>query len=308
MSKRVSAFLTCILCLSVLASCSQQDPPPSVKRSSLPKLVIGLSPERNIFRQMERYEPLMRYLGKKVGVTFELKVFPRYASVVSDFQSMGLDGAFFGSLTYVIAHERMGLVVLARPENLVGASTHYGMIFARKDSGIRSVSDLKGKRMALVDKATMVGCLLPRVYFRENGIADHKKFLEEVYLSGTHEDVIHDVLDGKADIGAAKNTVLEIMEAEGRPRMHGVLKVLAVSPRFPEDGLAVRPDIDKVLVSKIKDALLEMDRDPEGQRILGDFGSRRFIETTHKDYEPVYSYARRAGIDPRTLGCLERPH
>ncbi|MBE0568887.1 MAG: phosphate/phosphite/phosphonate ABC transporter substrate-binding protein [Deltaproteobacteria bacterium] len=299
--------MTAILCLSFFYSCSRQDPPPPEKGSSLPKMVIGLPPERNIFRQIERYEPLMKYLGNKVGIRFELVVFPRYANIVNDFKSMELDGAFFGSLTHVVAQERLDVMVLARPESLKGVSTYHGMLFVRKDSGIGSARDMKGKRMALVDKATTAGCLLPRVYFSANGVGDYKVFLKEAYLAGTHEDVIHDVMDGKADIGAAKNTVFERMVAEGRPRVNEAVKVLAVTPEVPENGLAVRSSISKELTSKIKEALLAMDRDPEGRRILDDFGARRFVETTDKDYEIVYRYARKAGIDPATLGCLDEP-
>ncbi len=38
-----------------------------MKEPSVPTLMIGLPPERNIFRQIERYEPLMAYLGKQGG-------------------------------------------------------------------------------------------------------------------------------------------------------------------------------------------------------------------------------------------------
>jgi phosphonate transport system substrate-binding protein len=292
-----------MLCLPFLAGCSPKEPSASANKAARPKLVIGLIPEQNIFRQVERYGPLMEYVGKKAGVRFELKVLPRYGNIVANFKSLELDGAFFGSFTYALAHSRMGLTVLARPENPKGISTYHGIIFVRKDSGIRSAEDMRGKRMALVDKATTAGYLLPLAFFRENGISDHGKFLKEVYFTGTHEDAIRDVLERKADVGAAKNTIYERILAE-EPNVGKLLRILAVSPDVPENGLAVRQDLDKDLAGKIKDALLAMDRDPEGAAILRDFGARKFIETVDEDYDPVYRYAREADIDLATYDYL----
>ena len=43
-----------------------------------------------------------------------------------------------------------------------------------------------------------------------------------------------------------------------------------------------------------------MNKDPEGQKILKDYGALGFIETKEKDYEPVFDLARKAGIDLAT--------
>jgi phosphonate transport system substrate-binding protein len=303
MCLRSTVFVICFLGLSLLASCSSKEPPAPVKKPAAQKLVIGLIPEQNLFRQMERYGPLMVYLGKKTGVRYELKVLSRYGNIVNNFKSLELDGAFFGSFSYALARQRMGLVVLARPENLKGASTYHGMLFVRKDSGIRSVKEMKGKRLACVDKATTAGYLLPMAYFFENGIPDPRKYLKEIYFTGTHEDAIRDVLEGKADIGAAKNTVFERIAAQDF-RVGRMLNVLAVSPNVPENSLALRADIGDGLAVKIKDTLLAMDQDPEGAEILKGFGARRFIETRDPEYDPVFLYAREAGIDLATYDYL----
>ncbi len=299
MRLRSTALLLCLLGLPLMAACSPKEPPPPAKKAPERTLVIGLIPEVNLFRQMERYGPLAAYLRKKTGVRYELKVLPRYGNVVRNFQSLGLDGAFFGSFAYVLASERLGLAVLARPENPDGSSTYHGMIFVRKDSGIRSVKDMKGKRLAGVSRATTAGFLLPRAYFHKNGIPDPRKYLKEFYFAGSHDGVIEDVVNRKADIGAAKNTVFERF-ASRDPHLRHLVRVIEVSPEVPENALAVRPDLGDGLAGKIKDALLAMDRDPEGREILKKFGARRFVETRDKDYDPVHRYAKQAGIDIAT--------
>jgi phosphonate transport system substrate-binding protein len=258
-------------------------------------VLIGLLPEQNIFKQMDRYEPLARYLGRKTGVQVQLTILPRYGNITSTFVSSGMDGAFFGSFTYALAHTKLGVEALARPEGLDGVSTYYGMIIARKDGGIRTVEDMRGKRFAFVDKATTAGYLLPLAYFAEHQ-KDHRTFLRESYFAGTHEDVIYDVLYRKADIGAAKNTVFARLAA-GDPRVANELIVLAESPRVPENALAVRKDLDSSLKTALRAALVTMADDPEGAAVLKTFGARRFIRTEDADYRPVYEYARQIKLD-----------
>jgi phosphonate transport system substrate-binding protein len=75
------------------------------------------------------------------------------------------------------------------------------------------------------------------------------------------------------------------------------LNILAESPKVPENGLAVRKDLDEPVVEKLKDALLGMDNDQEGRKVLENFGAARFISTTVQDYKPVFDYASHIGLD-----------
>jgi phosphonate transport system substrate-binding protein len=292
MTRRRFALL---LCLLALAGCRTEKPAPPPPPPQ-PPIRIGLIPEQNIFRQIERYRPLGEYLSGKVGRNVEMTVLPRYGNIVENFRSLGLDGAFFGSFTYALAHRKMGVEVIARPVGTDNTSTYYGVIFARKDSGIRSAAQMKGKRFVFVDKATTAGYLLPLEYFRENRIADYRRFFRETWFAGTHEGAIRDVLDRKADAGAAKSTVyLRMILQDGR--IGEELVILARSPEVPENGLAFRKDFDGATKGRIREVLLGMADDPAGAEILGRFGAGRFIPTTDADYAPVYEYARHAGLD-----------
>ncbi len=89
-------------CILLLAGCNDRSSPATGDIAPRDSLVIGLIPEKGVFRQLERYEPLARYLSRQTGWDINLRVLPRYRSVVDDFEAAGLDGAFFGSLTYVL--------------------------------------------------------------------------------------------------------------------------------------------------------------------------------------------------------------
>jgi phosphonate transport system substrate-binding protein len=280
----------------LLAGCSDKKTVTVNRQPPGKTLAIGLIPEQNIFRQMERYEPLARYLQSRTGYKINLVVLPRYGNIIDNFVSKGMDGAFFGSFTYTIAHAKLGVEVIARPENLEGISSYYGLIFVRKDSGIRTAADMRGKIFAFVDKATTAGYLLPLDYLHENGIKDVGGYFKETYFAGTHEDAIYDVLNKKADIGAAKNTIFEML-AKSESKIAENLVILQRSPEVPENSLALRRDIGDEIVGRLREALLNMHNDPEGKTVLAAFGARRFIPTTDDDFGPVYRYVKKIGLD-----------
>ena len=293
-------LISIYLCLTILFGCGETKTERDIEtQESRPSLVLGLIPERNIFKQLDRYEPLATYLSEKIGADVKLKVLTRYGNLIDNFASAGLDGAFFGSFTYTLAHAKLGVEAIARPETAGGVSTYYGLIFVRKDSDIKSVQDMKGKSFVFVDRATTAGYLLPLAFFKAHRIENYKTFFKETYFSGTHEDAIYDVLNKKAEIGAAKNTVFARLAAADS-RVKDELVILARSPEVPENGLAVRNDLDHAIRNKLQEALLNMQNESQGIQVLKDLGAMRFIETTDSDYANVYKYAKQIGLDLTT--------
>ena len=260
------------------------------------KVLIGLIPEMNIFKQKERFKPLGAYLSKKTGMEIKFTVLSRYGNLIESFEKEKMDGAFFGSFTGAAAIYKLGVIPLARPVNLDNTSTYQGYIFVRKDSNIKDVKDMKGKRMAYVEKSTTAGYLFPLAYLREHGISSPDTFFREYYFTGSHDAAVDAVLGRKADVGAAKHSIYDRMKKDN-PRIDQELVIIARSPSVPSNGLCVRRDLDEGLKKKLKDALLNIHNDPEGQAVLKKFGALKFIDTTAGDYEPVHELAVKAGID-----------
>lgn len=299
--RRFAVGLLLVLLMLLATACGDQREDKTTASAPEPagepvSFVIGLLPEQDVFVQRRRYVPIADYLAATAGVQVELKIIRRYGNVLEHFRREQLDGAFLGSFTGAWAIENLGVVPLARPQYSDGASTYYGMIFVRKDSGIRSPADTKGKICVFVDPATTAGWLLPLHYFHEHKIPFEEGWFKEAYFSGSHEDSIRDVLEGRADIGAAKNLVFD-MVARQEPRVLEELEILAVSPSVPSNTLAVRGDLDQELQDRLKQALLTMHETPAGLKALEEFGAVRFLATTRENYEPVFDYAWAVGLD-----------
>jgi phosphonate transport system substrate-binding protein len=286
--------------LTLAPACDSRKQAPAPARTfGQQELLIGLIPEQNIFRQREKYQHLKKYLFQTLGVNVTFTSLTRYGNIIEHFRDEKLDGAFFGSFTYGLARHQIGVQPLVRPVNLDGTSTYHGYLFARKDSGIRKASDLKGKRFAFVERATTAGYLFPLAYFKGQGIPGVHDYIGESFFAGSHDASILAVLNREADVGVAKNTIFETM-AQQNVRVEKELVVIATSGVVPQNCLAVRRDLDPELKNALKEALLAMDKNEAGQETLKRFGARGFIETQDSDYAYLYQLASEVGVDFRS--------
>ncbi|MFO7812806.1 MAG: phosphate/phosphite/phosphonate ABC transporter substrate-binding protein [Pelovirga sp.] len=285
----LSLLLLCVALVSLV-------PSDRAHANATTVLRVGLIPEQDLFVQKKRYQPLFDYLEQKLNIQVEVQILSRYGNLIDNFTELELDAAFFGSFTGALAIKNLGMIPLARPHHIEGLSSYYGLIFVRKQSGIRSAEDMYGKRMVFVDRATTAGYLLPLDYFKQNGITDYSTWFAEYYFAGTHEDAILEVLKGHADVGAAKNTIFYQL-ARDNPQILDSLEILATSPHVPENTFGVRSDLPSGLATLLREHLLSMHQTAEGRMVLDLLGAQRFLITTAEDYQPVFDYTEHLGMD-----------
>lgn len=260
------------------------------------KITIGLLPEMNVFKQKKRFEPLAAYLSAKMNSKVDLSVLSRYGNIIERFREVNIDAAFLGSFTGALAISQLGVEPIARPINEDGASTYCGYIFVRKDSGINSVADMKGKTFAFVEKATTAGYVYPLAYLKQHHVDSIDGYFKAYHFTGSHDGAIDSVLNGRADIGAAKNTIYNFVR-KADPRIDKELVILATSPRVPSNGLCVKPDMAPAKKERLRQELLELHQTSEGLEVLKSLGFQRFVETSRDDYQPVFALSAEAGIN-----------
>lgn len=257
------------------------------------KLLIGVEPEHNIFDQMERYRYLAAYLSDQLGITVQFTIMSRYGEVIKRFKTLKLDGAVLTPYTTVMGIKDLDLEPMANPVNLNNESTSQGYIFVRKDSGIRSVKDMQGKSIVFVDPATMEGYLFPLAYLKRQGVTDFNKFFNRFSSVGSHAATIFAVLDGSADIGAAKSTAFNKLALHGQS-LQQQLDIIAQSPKVPEFTLCIKNDVDQNLRAKLAAVLFQMDKTNLGQKVLGKFQALRFIKANKADFVKIEEMAKEA--------------
>jgi len=263
-----------------------------------PAITIALLPERNVFEQKKRYQPLQEYLSAAIGRPVVFTLLDNYQVIFSEILEHRVEGAFFGSMNGAIAQLKGGVEILARPVELSGVSTYTGVVFTKLDSGItKDPKTWRNKRIALVNKATTAGYLYPMSLLRLSGYkGDLAAYFKQKTFTGSHDATILAVFNGESDFGACKNTVYEEY-TKLHPEIQRNLTVLATSAPVPSNGLGVRPDLDPELKRRLREALIAMNSREDGQRALRQFQVQRFVATGATDYEPVFTMARQAGID-----------
>lgn len=282
----IALVLFCLLALALPKS------PAAQQRETL---LLGIEPEHNIFDQVERYRVLAEYLSDQLGIRVDLTIMSRYGEVIKRFRDRQLDGAFLSPYTAALGIRQLGLLPVASPVNLNGEAASRGYIFVRADSGIQSAADMRGKNMVFVDPATMEGYLYPRTYLHEQGVESLDSFFSRYSFAGSHASVIFAVLDGRADIGAAKDTVFDKLTRQD-PSIGQELRIIARSPQEPEVTLCLRQELGEELREKIGAALLHMDKTARGKRVLQDFSALRFIETSSAEFVRIEQMVAEAGL------------
>ena len=260
-------------------------------------LLIGLVPEENIFRLIEKHLPLADYIEKRTGIKIQFTILSRYGDIIDRFQARDMDGAFFGAFTGLLANRKLGVKPLVRP--VVGPGgfvSTQSIVFVRKDEGIRDFAQLRGKRAVFVDKATATGFIYMLYRLKQIGVTDWGRFFGQYYFTGNHEESVYAVLDGRADVGLVKKRYFDKLAAKD-PLVSERLSVLAKSGKLPDIILCLRSDIPAAVLNGLKRTLINMKNDPEGIAVLRTLGYSGFEEADLSDFAPVSELTRKAGIN-----------
>lgn len=269
------------------------------------KISIGLIPEQDIRIMAARYEPLAAYLSKRLGLKVTLVYLDNYGELCDKFIYKQLDAAFFGSFGYALTHAKAQVEPIARPD-YQGVSTYRGLIIVRGDSNIKNAADMRGKRIVLVHQATYAGYLYPLAYFKEQGIERLEKYFSGITFAGSHDKAIFALLRGEADVAVPKDLVYQRVIKEN-PDLEKKLVVLAASNPVPSNTLCVRKDLEPVSKNRLKDVLLNLDKDEEAKPALAALGADKFVETKDEDYRYLYETIKILEIDLNVYPYYERP-
>ena len=259
------------------------------------EFVIGLIPEENIFKQIKRHLPLQDYLSERLGVKVRFTILSKYGDIIDRFTARDMDGAFFGIFTALLAQEKIGVEPIVRPMNPDKSTTATGFLITRKDSNIQSIEGGRGKRAVFVDRATATGYIFVLALLKEIGVDSIDNYFSEYDFVGSHDAAVNAVLNGRADIGAVKSRILNQLSAKD-PIIKEDIRIIAQSEPLPDTTLCISKDVPIALKIKMKEVLLNMDKEPSGREVLKKLGALKFVPAVRKDFDSVTELARKAGI------------
>jgi phosphonate transport system substrate-binding protein len=240
----------------------------------------------------QMYASLLDYLTGHTGFRFRLYVSHDSQDLVSGLESGRIDFAAVGALSYLQAEARDGVRMLAVGRNSEGQSTYRAEIFARPDSPIQHVSDLRGKSFAFGSRTSTQGYLIPLIMMSEAGL--RLQDLREYEHTGSHAECVDAVLSGQFDAGALQDTLAERLAAERS------IRIVATSAAYPSSGIVAGTGVPPEIAERVRDALLTLDpQGKDGPNLYRWHDSEMpdgFAEARPGEYEALRGWARQLGI------------
>jgi phosphonate transport system substrate-binding protein len=243
-----------------------------------------LSPER----RQEDYRQLAGWLGERLGRPIRIVQRRTYGEINDLLRTSSVDLALICTGAYLLGKaEGLQVTPVVVPVPISGP-TYHSLILARADSDFDSFEQVARGRLALADPLSLSGHLVPLALAQKRGL-DPQDVLSRAIHTYSHDNSIHAVEDGIVD-GAAVNSLLWEFEVKHDPGVTVELKVIERSPSLAIQPVVVPLSLDPVLFLEIRRAMLALDSDLRGRRILERLGLRSFEQPTRGLYDETEAW------------------
>jgi len=232
------------------------------------------------------------YLTRALGEKVQVVLLPKYEQLSTALISAQVDLAWVPPIAFVTAHSTNAEIKSLAKARRNGVSYYRSAFIVRKDSPAKSLADLRGKRVAWVDRGSASGYLYPRALLARVGQNPATFFSSEIF-AGSHPAVCTAVRNGTVDVGATLGDQPmrgRDFQADGCVDVPPIadFRVIAASEPIANDVVAARAGLDGKLAEAVTQVLMHMNDTPEGKVILADaFRVDGWATPTERDFETV---------------------
>lgn len=288
--------------LTLLALTSTLAAPICATAQEIKEFNIGVLGGENAQERMTNQECFRAATEEALGVPVKLFTPADYDGVIQGLLGGTLDAALLGASGYAKAYltdpEAVGPVLVKT--TLDGGFTYHSIGIARKDSGITSMADAKGKVMGFGDPNSTSGYLIPAVELPKAGYSVKPgEYFSDVKFTGGHEQTIVAVQNGDIDAGVTfadglgdwedgyNSGALRKAVDAGIIDMNDLVEIWKSEP-IPEGPIVVRSALPADVKEKFT-ALVEdmINSDPECAYSIASGETAGFVPVTHEAYENI---------------------
>ncbi len=251
------------------------------KKVSLKELNVQFVPSSQADTIQAKAKPLEKLLKKQLGIPVHVTISTDYNTIVEAMGSKKVDMGFLPPDAYVQAHKQYKAKVILQSERYGindkkndGSNTdklvsyYRAMVLVKKDSKIKSIKDLKGKKIAVQDTTSDSGYLFPAVDLYNKGVNIFKGGTQLVTVKG-HDQGVLSVLNGDTDAAFIFDDAGNIVKADN-PSVFKKTKALMLSSKIPNDTIALRKGVSKKDAKTIQKAMIKVSKTTQGKKILND--------------------------------------
>jgi len=291
----VAVLLLGLTCLP-LSACND-----SVSRR---KMRIGYMNCNSEKETVKRFGPLTTWLSQELDADFEM-IPVDTQEFVERFAAGEFEFTHSNSLLYIILKKEQDLQLLATEmRGRYGARTA-GAIISRKDSGITTFADMRGKRMMFGPQLAPSGYLAQYNLMLDAGFDPETELSYYAIPTGSfkHEKVIYSVYFGDFDVAAAPALDLEMMIRDGKIAADD-FNIIALSPIIPYCTFGASKAVPGEFAERFKQALLALkpettvEYEGETVKVLKSAWIDGFDALTDTDYDIIRDMAKKANMPP----------
>lgn len=265
----------------------------ALAQKALKEFHVSAIPDENPQEMLRIYTPFADYLTTELGVPVKFTPVVDYAATVEGLAASKLDMVWYGGFTSVQAARRAkgATRIIMRKEDAEFRSE----FITRKDAGIKSLKDLKGKTFSFGSVSSTSGHLMPRYFLLKAGIAAERDF-SKFSFSGAHDATAAWVEAGRVDAGALNFLVWEKLVQTKKVDRNKVV-VFWTTPAYVDYVWTVRGGLDRKLVERIKQVFLQLDyNNPEHRKLLDLHRTKGYIPAKDEDWKGTEEAAIAAGL------------
>jgi phosphonate transport system substrate-binding protein len=252
-------------------------------------IIIAVLPCSDVEMTFKKFHPLITYLKQQTGFDIEIIVPRDYAEFEWAIKNNDIDFALQDPHTYVRLARLYKKNALIRTLTREGGTSQSGLLIARKDSGINTVKDLRGKTVMFGPKLSAAKWIAAKEFFKETGI-DIDKDLRAYSNGGCCEDIAFNVYLKAVDAGVVCDHFLEEYSEERNQLGIDAKQIIVIgrTKPVPTRVFAARKELSNSIVTVINHALLSLDKkNPEHAKILYPAELGGFQKSRDEDYDRI---------------------
>lgn len=295
---------TLLCAVALLAGCGRNDQQaayqpqfgdqPAATASAKMQYLFGVHPLHNPKRLFEVYGPIIDEINARIPEAhFTLEASRNYDEYDKKLYARHFDLALPNPYQTINALKH-GYHVFGK---MGDDDIFRGIFIVRKDSGIRSVADLKGKAVSFPARTALAATMMPQLYLHERGLPINAY---EAHYVGSQESSIMNVYLGNTAAGATWPPPWIAFKKDHRD-IAAQLEIRWTTEALLNNGLVARDDFPPELLKKVAAVLFSLQTGKEGLDMLARIPLSRFEAATDATYTPVYDFVEKFGKTVRPL-------
>ncbi|MDH3282001.1 MAG: phosphate/phosphite/phosphonate ABC transporter substrate-binding protein [Gammaproteobacteria bacterium] len=257
-------------------------------------LIFSYTPVEDPSVYQNVFTEFMAYLTKKTGKPVKWYGAESYAAQVEAMRSGRLHVGGISTGPTVFGVNLAGYVPMSIMCKGDGTFGYKLQLITHKDTDIKQIMDLKGRKIAHVTPSSNSGNQAPRALFKSMGVTPDVDY--EVTYSGKHDNSIMGVANKDYDAAPIASSVLDRMISKGVVNKDD-FRIIWESQSFPTTSYGYAHNLHPDLQKKIRDAFLTFDW--KGSGLEKEFGKQadKFCPITFQEHwAPIRIIQKENGV------------